>query len=213
MKIVRFEVNPFGENTYVAYDENSNDAVVIDPGMMNQHERDGVIQFLTGHSLHVKCVLITHIHVDHVASAAWLAQQCAAPVYASESDAPLSAALPAQAQRFGLRISIEPLAIDKYVKEGDKLLVGGEEIQVIAVPGHSLGGLAFYLPQSSTVFVGDSVFLGSIGRTDLPGGSQSQLIQNVKSKILTLPADTLILPGHGPSTTVGDEQATNPYLR
>lgn len=168
---------------------------------------------MTGHSLQVKCVLITHIHVDHVASAEWLAQQCAAPVYASEGDAPLSAALPAQAQRFGLRISIEPLAIDKYVKEGDKLLVGGEEIQVIAVPGHSLGGLAFYLPQSNTVFVGDSVFLGSIGRTDLPGGSQSQLIQNVKSKILTLPADTLILAGHGPSTTVGDEQATNPYLR
>lgn len=213
MKIVRFEVNPFGENTYVAYDEKSRDAVVIDPGMMNQHERDGVIQFLTDHSLHVKCVLITHVHVDHVASAAWLAQQCNASIYASEGDAPLSAALPAQAQRFGLRISIEPLSVDKYVKEGDKLLIGGEEIQVIAVPGHSLGGLAFYLPQSNTVFVGDSVFLGSIGRTDLPGGSQSQLIQSVKSKILTLPADTLVLPGHGPSTTVGDEQATNPYLR
>ena len=213
MKTVRFEVNPFGENTYVAYDEKSRDAVVIDPGMMNQHERDGVIQFLTDHSLHVKCVLITHVHVDHVASAAWLAQQCKAPVYSSEGDSPLSAALPAQAQRFGLRISIEPLSVDKYVKEGDKLLIGGEEIQVIAVPGHSLGGLAFYLPQSNAVFVGDSVFLGSIGRTDLPGGSQSQLIQSVKSKILTLPADTLVLPGHGPSTTVGDEQATNPYLR
>ncbi len=213
MKIVRFEVNPFGENTYVVYDEKSNEAVVIDPGMMNQNERDGVVNFLTGHDLHVKHVLITHVHIDHVASAAWLAHQCSAPVCASEADAPLSAALPAQAQRFGLKIQIEPLSVDKYVKEGDKLHVGDEDIHVIAVPGHSLGGLAFYLPQSSVVFVGDSVFLGSIGRTDLPGGSQPQLIQSVKSKILTLPADTIVLPGHGPSTTVGAELSTNPYLQ
>lgn len=213
MKIVRFEVNPFGENTYVMYDEGVKEAVVVDPGMMNALEREGVDEFLFNHGLHVKCVMITHVHIDHVSSAAWLASKYSAPVCASEADAPLADALPLQAKRFGLKIVVQPLLINKYIKEGDSIYLASEEIKVLAVPGHSLGGLAFYLPQSSTVFVGDSVFLGSIGRTDLPGGSHAQLVENVRSKILTLPADTMILPGHGPFTTVGAEQASNPYLQ
>ena len=212
MKIVRFEVNLFGENTYVLFDEDSKDAIVVDPGMMADSERDAVERFLKSSELHLQKIILTHAHVDHVASAAWLAAKYNTPIYASEADAPLAEALPEQVKQFHLKIQLDPLHIDHYLKEGDVLKLAADEIKVLEVPGHSPGGLAYYVPSDNLIITGDSIFPGSIGRTDLYGGSQQQLVASVKSKIMTLPLDTMIVPGHGPTTTVGQEKNYNPYL-
>ena len=212
MHIVKFTVNPFGENTYILRSGTSNKAIVVDPGMMTAPEREAVDGYITKNGLEPQCILVTHMHVDHVASAAWLAGKYGLRIKASKADAALAASLPSQAARFGLKIEVN--TIDDYdtIGDGDSLNLDGEVINVLASPGHSPGGLAYHLPQSGAVLVGDSLFLGSIGRTDLPGGSHRQLVESIKTKILSLPGDTVVLPGHGPQTSVADEKAHNPYL-
>ena len=114
---------------------------------------------------------------------------------------------------FHLKIDVQPLVIHKYLNTGDTLSLDDESIEVIATPGHSLGGLVYYLPEQKTAIVGDTIFQRSIGRTDLPGGNFSELIESIKTKIFTLPPETVLIPGHGPSTTVGEEICCNPYLQ
>ncbi len=212
MHIVKFTVNPFGENTYILRSGTSNKAIVVDPGMMTAPEREAVDGYITQNGLEPQCILVTHMHVDHVASAAWLAGKYGLRIKASKADAALAASLPSQAARFGLKIEVNPIDDYDTIGDGDSLSLDGEVINVLASPGHSPGGLAYYLPQSGAVLVGDSLFLGSIGRTDLPGGSHGQLVESIKTKILSLPGDTVVLPGHGPQTSVADEKAHNPYL-
>ncbi len=212
MHIVKFTVNPFGENTYILRSSTSNKAIVVDPGMMTAPEREAVDGYITQNGLEPQCILVTHMHVDHVASAAWLAGKYGLRIMASKADAALAASLPSQAARFGLKIEVNPIDDYDTIGDGDSLSLDGEAINVLASPGHSPGGLAYYLPQSGAVLVGDSLFLGSIGRTDLPGGSHEQLVESIKAKILPLPSDTVVLPGHGPQTSVADEKAHNPYL-
>mgnify|MGYP004518204573 FL=1 len=212
MHIVKFTVNPFGENTYILRSSTSNKAIVVDPGMMTAPEREAVDGYITQNGLEPQCILVTHMHVDHVASAAWLAGKYGLRIKASKADASLAASLPSQAARFGLKIEVNPIDDYDTIGDGDSLSLDGEAINVLASPGHSPGGLAYYLPQSGVVLVGDSLFLGSIGRTDLPGGSHGQLVESIKAKILSLPGDTVVLPGHGPQTCVTDEKAHNPYL-
>lgn len=180
--------------------------------MMTAPEREAVDGYITQNGLEPQCILVTHMHVDHVASAAWLAGKYGLRIMASKADAALAASLPSQAARFGLKIEVNPIDDYDTIGDGDSLSLDGEAINVLASPGHSPGGLAYYLPQSGAVLVGDSLFLGSIGRTDLPGGSHEQLVESIKAKILPLPSDTVVLPGHGPQTSVADEKAHNPYL-
>ena len=118
-----------------------------------------------------------------------------------------------QAQMFHLKIDVQPLVIHKYLIDGDVLTLGDEAIEVIATPGHSLGGLVYYIPNIKTAFVGDTIFQRSIGRTDLPGGNFGELIESIKTKVFKLPHETVLIPGHGPSTTVGEEIRCNPYLQ
>lgn len=213
MNIVRFTVNPFGENTYILRSDTSSKAIIVDPGMMTASEREAVAGYIVQNALEPQCILVTHMHVDHVASAAWLAGKYGIKIKASKADAALAASLPAQAARFGLKIEVNAIETYDAIGDGDSLSLDGETINVLASPGHSPGGLAFYLPQSSAVLVGDSLFLGSIGRTDLPGGSHEQLVESIKAKILTLPGGTTVLPGHGPQTSVAGEMSHNPYLQ
>ncbi len=213
MHIVKFTVNPFGENTYILKSSASSKAIVVDPGMMTAAEREAVDGYIEQNQLEPQCILVTHMHVDHVASAAWLAGKYGIKIKASKADAALAASLPAQAARFGLKIEVNAIETYDAIGDGDSLSLDGETINVLASPGHSPGGLAFYLPQSSAVLVGDSLFLGSIGRTDLPGGSHEQLVESIKAKILTLPGGTTVLPGHGPQTSVAGEMSHNPYLQ
>ncbi|MBR5101723.1 MAG: MBL fold metallo-hydrolase [Muribaculaceae bacterium] len=212
MKISRFEVNPFAENTYILWNETTCHAIVIDPGMMKPTEHEAINAFLTAHSLKVINVLLTHIHIDHVAGAMQLASENNCEICASQKDELLNAELQLQAMRFGLRINAESLVINHYLAEGDTIMLDGEEIKVIETPGHSPGGLSFYAPQSGAVFVGDTLFEGSIGRTDLLGGNLDTLISSIKTKLFALPDDTMVIPGHGPTTTIGEEKQYNYYL-
>ena len=205
-------VNPFGENMYILWDEASREAVVVDPGMMRQGERDMVTKFIADNDLKVKHILLTHLHLDHVTSARWLADQTGADVCGSILDKELGMNLPQQVAQFHLKIESEVLTIDRHLQDGETIPLGDETIQVLHVPGHSPGGLAFYLPESSLLISGDTIFNGSVGRTDLMGGDMATLINSIREKIFPLPDETVIASGHGPTTTVADEKRFNPFL-
>ena len=212
MNATMMTVNPFGENLYFLWDEASLDAVVVDPGMMRDAEREMVMKFITDNNLNVKHVLLTHLHPDHVTGARWLADQTGADICANAQDAQWGLDLPRQVTLFHLKIDVEPLIIDRDLTDGDTIPLGDEVIQVLHVPGHSPGGLAFYLPESALLISGDTIFNGSVGRTDLTGGDMAQLLNSIREKIFPLPDETVIASGHGPTTTVADEKRFNPFL-
>ena len=214
MEIRKFEFNLFGENTYVIWDPATLQAAVVDPGMAEDFEADELIYFCTSRHLDVKYILLTHAHVDHTFGIEALqALLPRVPVIAHKADAPLAASRAQQAQMFHLRRSLEPLAFDRMVTDGSVLKLGDEEIKVIATPGHSPGGVCYCVPASKFVLTGDTLFAGSIGRTDLPGGNGHVLVHSILSGLMSLPSDTAVYPGHGPSTTIARERATNPFLR
>ena len=212
MNVNMMTVNPFGENMYILWDEASREAVVVDPGMMRDGEREMVTKFIDEHKLSVKHILLTHLHVDHITSARWLADKTGADVCGSVLDNQLGQELPDQVAHFRINIEVQPLTVDRNLADGDTIPLGGETIQVLHVPGHSPGGLAFYLPQSALLISGDTIFNGSVGRTDLWGGDMAQLINSIREKILPLPDETVIASGHGPTTTIADEKRFNPFL-
>lgn len=187
-------------------------AVIIDPGMMRAAEREMLANFIAERDLEVQGVLLTHCHVDHAASARWAATSFGVKVCASPAEAPLAQSIALQAQRFGLKLDFQPLVIDKELREGDVINLDDAAIQVLDTPGHTPGGLTFYIPSMALAMTGDSIFRGSVGRTDLPGGNMETLLDSIRRKILTLPANTTLAPGHGPATTVADEVRCNPYL-
>lgn len=210
MKIAQFQVNPFGENVLVLHNPDTRHCIIVDPGMMKDQEIVEVVDFIDRYQLQVQRVLITHCHIDHTASARWTAGHYGVPLCASPLDAQLAATLPAQARRFGLKINVQPLTIDCELKDGDELMLDDEPIQVLGTPGHTPGGLTFYAPQSAIAITGDTIFQGSVGRTDL-GGDMQALLHSVQQVILKLPPETLLVPGHGYATTVADELHNNPY--
>ena len=212
MNATMMTVNPFGETMYILWDESSREAVVVDPGMMRDAEREMVAKFIDEHNLSVKHILLTHLHVDHITSARWLADKTGADVCGSSLDDQLGQELPEQVAHFRVNMEVEPLTVDRNLADGDTIPLGEETIQVLHVPGHSPGGLAFYLPQSALLISGDTIFNGSVGRTDLWGGDMAQLINSIREKILTLPDETVIASGHGPTTTIADEKRFNPFL-
>ena len=212
MNITRFPVSPFVEMTYVLWTSDGGEAAVIDPGMMRDAEREMVVGFIDEHQLQLKHILLTHMHIDHVSSAQWMSQRYGLPLEGSKADEFMGSVLPEQAHHFRLPLEIEPLTLDKYLSGGDIIHLGDEEIHVLETPGHSLGSLSFYLPKSKFVVTGDALFAGSIGRTDLPGGDYSTLIASIRQRLFTLPSDTVVYPGHGQETTIGDEMRFNPYF-
>ncbi len=212
MNATQLTVNPFGENMYILWDDATHEAAVIDPGMMRDTERKMVTDFISEHELKVKHILLTHLHLDHAVSARWLADETGTDVCGSFLDAALGRELPEQVAMFHLKIESEALIIDRNLADGDTISLGDEIIQVLHVPGHSPGGLAFYLPESALLISGDTIFNGSIGRTDLMGGDMATLLNSIREKIFPLPDETVIAPGHGPTTTVADEKRFNPFL-
>ncbi len=211
MKINRFTVNPFGENVYVVWSDTTPNAIVIDPGMMTDGERDAIMSFLSQNRLTTQMILLTHAHVDHAASANWLSCATRATIHMSANDDMLASHLQEQALMFGLGITVSPLASYTAIDEKSSLSLDGNEIRVIETPGHTPGSVAFYFPSLNVLFAGDTIFQGSVGRTDLPGGDFNALTNSIKNKILKLPVQTKILPGHGSYTTIATEIDTNPY--
>ena len=213
IEVKRFVFGPFDENTYLLVDPESKEAVIVDPGMWNDADLQRMDQYIESEGYKLTQIVNTHLHIDHCIADAYVRDRYGIKVKASAAAAPLGASLPEQARRFGVRANVAPVAADIDLKDGDTVNVGRYSLRVIEVPGHSLGGLALYCAEGGFVLTGDSLFQGSIGRTDLPGGSMSQLVNAVKTRLLTLPPDTLVLPGHGPATSVGAEKASNMYLR
>lgn len=213
MKIAKFEFSLFGINTYVVWDPVTKKAAVIDPGMINEREEEALSAFVKREGLTVTHIINTHLHIDHAIGDKYAAKVFGAPVLAHKEDEFLGTRMMQQAQMFGLGAKVDDVSINSYLEEGDIIKIGVGELKVLHVPGHSPGGIALYDPEGHFVIAGDSLFAGSIGRTDLPGGDMVRLIDNVKEKLLSLPGDTVVYSGHGPETTIAREATSNPFLR
>lgn len=213
MKIAKFTFNMFGENCYVVYSPESRECMIVDPGMLYQAEIEALDKFIADENLSVKYLVNTHLHLDHCFGNNHISAKYKIPALAHIADHPLAQNLKQQAMQFGINDpSITDVASLKSLEPSETLSLGNEKITVIHVPGHSPGGIALYASDDKWVITGDSLFAGSIGRTDLPGGNYSQLIRSITDNLLTLPPETVIFPGHGNSSTIANELHSNPYL-
>ena len=198
-------VGPLQVNCYIIADEKTKEAVVIDPG----DDAQDILGIIRKKGLTVKYIVNTHAHFDHVGGNEELKEATGAEILLHEADAALLGSTSGQARTFGMNAPASPKA-DRYVKHGDVITAGEVSLAVLHIPGHSPGGIC--LVEQGMVFTGDALFAGSIGRTDLPGGSHMALIGAIKAILLTLPDDTKVYPGHGPESTIGEEKRENPYL-
>lgn len=210
IQIKKFTFNPVQENTLVVYDE-TNECAIIDAGCYFENERKELDSFIGGNKLKPVRLITTHCHFDHIMGITHCRTRYHLPFQIHPDELSLVEQAVEHGDRFG--IPMEPLdAPDSFFQEGDRITFGNSYLQVIAAPGHSPGGVVFYNPEQKLLIAGDVLFYGSIGRTDLPGGSYNQLVDNIKSKLLTLPDETLVYCGHGPETTIGFEKKNNPFL-
>lgn len=212
MNISRFTFNMFGVNTYILWDDISKEAAIIDPGMINDAERKSIDEFIELKKLQLKYLINTHMHIDHSFGIAYIMDKFGLKLMGNIDDQFLAERLKQQANMFGLPESIADLVIEINLKDGDKLKIGDEDIIIKQVPGHSPGSIIIYAIDSNFLVSGDVLFQHSIGRTDLPGGNYHQLINAINNKLMTLPDDTIVYPGHGFETTIIEEKTHNPYI-
>jgi len=205
------EILPVGAlqcNCSILGDETSREAIVVDPG----DDIPRIMAILQRHHLTVKQILITHAHIDHIAGAARLKQLTGAPILYNPRDLPLVKMMDVQASWLGMPTP-EVHAPDDTLEEGRVIAITGLSGNILATPGHTQGSVCLHLPAQDVLIAGDTLFAGSVGRTDLPGGDTRTLIRSINDKLLTLPDETIVVPGHGPSTTIGEERASNPFLK
>lgn len=212
MKVVTLTFNNFAENTYIVYDPATLECAIIDPGMLSEAERRKCDAEISNRGLKPVHLINTHMHIDHLMGNSHIADKYRLPVEANREDEFLGKRVAEQAAMFGLPISIGTTPVGVYLEAGDIVNVGEGSLKVIHVPGHSPGSIALYDEHDRFVITGDALFAGSIGRTDLPGGSHSSLIEAISSRLFTLPDDITVYPGHGPTTTIGSEKRFNPYF-
>lgn len=210
MQITTFVFNPFQENTYLLFDE-TKECIIIDAGCYDKEEEKEISIFIEDNNLILKFVLNTHCHIDHVLGVNFLKKKYEVDFIASEKDEYLLTVLKETGNIYGIKTE-GTLIIDKKINQKEILKFGNTELKVIEVPGHTTGHLAFYNQKENCIFTGDVLFKGSIGRTDLPGGNYDELISSIKNKILILPDDCTVYPGHGASTTISFEKMNNPFL-
>jgi len=211
MQYKTFIFSPFQENTYVLYDE-TGECIVIDPGNFSSEENNKLNAFFKDNNLKLVAVITTHNHLDHIFGLKYLVDTYKVDFVCHENEIPWIDNFKATCNGYGLDIDYNPPKPTKLIENGEVFKFGNTELEVILVPGHSAGGLAFYNKKTGVLFCGDILFQGSIGRTDLPGGNYDQLISGIKEKLLILPDETNIFSGHGPNTTIADEKISNPYL-
>jgi hydroxyacylglutathione hydrolase len=200
-------VGPFQENCYVIGDEVTGEGALIDPG----DEAARIALAVERTNLEIGWIIITHAHIDHVGGVAALVDEYACPVLMHAEAEPMLGQLPTQAMMMGLRFGKVP-AVDRHIEDDEVLEVGGLELKALYTPGHAPGHLAFYLESEGLVLSGDALFAGGVGRTDLFGGDMELLLRSIVERLMTLPDETRVLPGHGPETTIGEERAHNPFL-
>jgi len=200
-------VGLLGCNCTVLGDEQSREAIVVDPG----YDIPKILAVLAKHELTVKQIVVTHAHIDHIASAQTLKQMTGAPILYSKADLPQLGIMDVQAGWFGLAVP-EVLPPDHSPTDGESVKVRGVDVEVIYTPGHTEGSLCLYLPSEELLLAGDTLFAGGVGRTDFPGGNMGKLMASLRERLLPLPDVTVVVPGHGAETTIGMERATNPFL-
>jgi hydroxyacylglutathione hydrolase len=200
-------VGPLQCNCSIIGDETTREGMVIDPG----DDIEDVLDLIEKHNLKIKQIVITHAHIDHVGGAMKLRAATGAPILLNQNDYALLKMLDVQAAWIGMK---DPgkVEIDHSLGQSDKVQAGSLTADVIHTPGHTEGSICLYFPLENKLVAGDTLFAGSIGRTDLPGGSMEKIIRSLREKVMALPDDTLVVPGHGPLTTIGQERESNPFL-
>ena len=210
LKIKSFTFNPIQENTYLLYNE-FNDCVIIDPGCYFPEEQDELAHFITQSNLKPVALLNTHCHLDHVFGNKFIAEKYGLTLQLHKNEKPMLDYAPATGLMYDM-------PFDNYagefifLKQGDIIKLGPDELSVIEAPGHSPGHICFYCAKQNFIISGDVLFNRSIGRTDLPGGNHKTLLKNIREKLFVLPDETIVYSGHGPTTTIGDEKLHNPFL-
>lgn len=213
MNIKIFEFNPIAVNTYVLYDE-TGECVIVDAACFFPNEQQELLSFINNNKLVVKHLLNTHLHFDHVFGVNFMEEQFDVKMKAHKADEFLLASMQQQMAMFGFPANGKYIpTMGEYIDENDIIEFGNQKLSIMSVPGHSPGSIVFYNKKENLVISGDVLFNGSIGRTDLPQGDHNLLIDGIKTKLLVLPEDTVVYPGHGPSTTIKGEKQMNPFLQ
>ncbi len=205
MKILGFTIGPLETNAYVIVDEGSRQALLVDPGL----ESETIYDVICAEGLELRAIVNTHGHFDHVCGNAFFKAKTGAPILLHQEDVAMMQQAPQQAMAFGFRVPTLPPP-DRLLSEGDAVVVGESRVHVLHTPGHTPGGIC--LCGDGFALVGDTLFANSIGRTDLVGGSLEILLTSIRTKLLPLPDETVVYPGHGPVTTIGEERVHNPFL-
>lgn len=203
------QVGPLRANCYVLGSEQAGEALIVDPG----GDAETILAALEGAGLRARWIVLTHTHFDHVlaAPAVRLATGAALAVGAAEAD--VLANPPALMRAAAPPGTLQPMEADRLLHQGEMLEVGELTVEVLETPGHSAGGISLYVAAEGLVITGDALFRETVGRSDLPGGDEAQLLGAIRTRLLTLPDDTVVYPGHGPASTIGHEKTHNPWLR
>lgn len=211
LQVQTISFNPFQENTFIISNEQQ-ECWIVDPGMSNTEEQQEFLSLIKVKGLKPKAIINTHAHIDHILGIDFIAQAYNIPFYLHEKEMPILLNAPNTAKMFGFQYEGVKTA-PQFISEQKLLQLGSESIEIRFVPGHSPGSVAFYSKENNWVISGDALFAGSIGRTDLLMGDYDTLIQSIKNQLLTLPDDTIVYSGHGPSTDIKSERENNPFLQ
>ena len=211
IQIKTFVVNSFQENTFILWEDESLEALIFDAGCYEDQEFSTIENFISENNLKPIGLINTHCHIDHILGVSYFKSKYGIDFRAHPEEEKLANKAPLMGEIFGLKLKSVPV-IDSFIAHGDEIRIGEFSLLAIHVPGHSSGSLTFYSKESGFALTGDALFQGSIGRTDLPGGDYDQLISSIKNNLLVLPPETVIYPGHGPSSTIAEEIESNPFL-
>lgn len=212
MIVKRFTFNVLNVNTYVLIDEKTNEAIVIDPGCQSAEERETFKDYIISNNLKIKRVIDTHLHFDHIYGQRFVEETFGVGAEACKKDITFLNHYQDLLVMFNMPMDDEALPLKGYLEDGDVIEVGSIRLNVLQVPGHSPGGLAFYEEKEHCAFVGDTILEGGIGRTDMHRGNYDTLVKSIKEKLLPLPDDTMLYSGHGEPATLGHEKETNPEI-
>ncbi len=210
MHIRQFSFNPFQVNTYILYDD-TGECAIIDASCYEKHEKKQLADFIEEKQLKPVLQLFTHCHIDHMLGSRFVSKTYKLKPLTHQDSLPFLENSKEYGKAFGFDVE-KPVLPEVFIDDGDILMFGKQELKVLHTPGHAAGSLCYYHESENLVVVGDVLFLGSIGRTDLPTGDHDLLIKSILQKLMVLPDNTTVYPGHGPSTLIADERKANPYL-
>ena len=210
LQIQSFTFGPFSENTYLLFDEHKT-CIIIDPGMYNASEQKQISDFISQNALKPKYLINTHCHIDHIFGNPYCIDTYGLELMAHPLEQAVMDMAPTSAVLYGLHLP-EIVQITHFLTPDSKLKLGEHAIDILLTPGHSPGSISLYIPSASMIIVGDVLFNGSIGRTDLPGGHHQTLLNSIEKQLFELPEETIVYSGHGPSTSIGHEKRTNPFF-